>query len=179
MELTKGQPRANAVIRAAGEMAEWSRPRKGRALGIAFADYHDTLTAGVAEVSVDRKSGRIRVHNYWIAIDAGIIVQPENAHAQLEGAIVYGLSAALTEELTVKAGAIQQNNFHQYRVLRMSDMPEIHTRILATDNPPTGIGEVGVPAVAPAIANAVFKLTGKRLRKLPMSPGRVAATLKA
>ena len=180
LELTKGEPRANAVIRAVAEMAQWSKPRpKDRALGIAFSDYHDTLTAGVAEVSVDGKSGRIRVHHYWIAADPGIVVQPENAHAQLEGAIVYGLSAALTEELTVKAGAIQQSNFHQYRVLRMSDMPEIHTKILATDNPPTGIGEVGVPSVAPAIANAVFKLTGKRLRQLPMSPERVAATLKA
>jgi isoquinoline 1-oxidoreductase beta subunit len=180
LELTKGEPRANAVIRAVGEMAEWSKPRpKDRALGVAFSDYHDTLTAGIAEVSVNRKTGRIRVHNYWIAVDAGIIVQPENAHAQLESAIVYALSAALIEELTVKAGAIQQSNFHQYRVLRMSDMPEIHTRILATDNPPTGMGEVGVPAVAPAMANAVFRLTGKRLRGMPMSPQRVTAVLKA
>jgi isoquinoline 1-oxidoreductase beta subunit len=178
LDLTSDQPRANAVIRAAAEMAQWNRPReKGRALGLAFADYHDTLTAGVAEVSVDRKTGKIRVHNYWIVADPGIVVQPDNAHAQLEGAIVYGLSAALTEQLTVKAGVVQQSNFHQYRVLRMSDMPEIHTRILATENSPTGMGEVGVPAVAPAIANAVFRLTGKRLRSLPMSPERVKTAL--
>jgi isoquinoline 1-oxidoreductase beta subunit len=178
LDLTRDQPRANAVIRAVAEMAQWDRRReKGRALGLAFADYHDTLTAGVAEVSVDRKTGKIRVHNYWIAADPGIVVQPDSAHAQLEGAIVYGLSAALTEQLTVKAGVVQQSNFHQYRVLRMSDMPEIHTRILATDHPPTGMGEVGVPAVAPAIANAVFRLTGKRLRSLPMSPERVKTAL--
>jgi isoquinoline 1-oxidoreductase beta subunit len=180
LELTREHPRASAVIRAAAEMAQWNKPRpKDRALGIAFADYHDTLTAGVAEVSVDRRTGRIKVHDYWIAADAGIIVHPENAHAQLESAIVYGLSAALLEELTVKGGAIRETNFHEYRVLRMSDMPEIHTKILATDNPPTGMGEVGVPAVAPAIASAVFRLTGTRVRQLPMSPRRVLAALKA
>lgn len=180
LELTRDHPRAAAVIRAAAEMAQWDRPRgKDRALGIAFSDYHDTFTAGVAEVSVDRKTGRIRVHNYWIAADPGIVVQPENSHAQLESAVVYGLSAALIEELTVKGGAIQESNFHQYRVLRMGDMPEIHTKLVATDNPPTGMGEVGVPAVAPAIANAVFRLTGKRVRQLPMSPERVQAALKA
>jgi isoquinoline 1-oxidoreductase beta subunit len=180
LELTREHPRANAVIRAAAEMAGWGKPRpKDRALGIAFSDYHDTFTAGVAEVSVERKTGRIRVHNYWIAVDPGIVVQPENAVAQVESAVVYGLSAALLEELTVKGGAIRESNFHEYRVLRMGDMPEIHTRIMPTDNPPTGMGEVGVPSVAPAIANAVHKLTGKRLRALPMSPSRVALALKA
>ena len=180
LELTQGHPRAQGVIRAVAEMADWKRARPaGRTLGIAFSDYHETLTAGIAEVSLDRKSGRIRVHQYWIAADPGIVIQPDNAHAQLEGAVVYGLSSALTEELTIKDGAVRQQNFHEYRVLRMSDMPEIHTRIIATDNPPTGMGEVGVPSVAPAIANAVFKLTGKRLRQLPMSPERVLGTLKA
>ncbi|HSA71634.1 MAG TPA: molybdopterin cofactor-binding domain-containing protein [Burkholderiales bacterium] len=180
LELTREHPRAQAVIRAAAEMAEWNRPRpKDRALGIAFSDYHDTLTAGVAEISVDRKSGRIRVHHYWVAADPGIVVQPNNSHAQLESAVVYGLSAALLEELTVQSGAIRESNFHQYRVLRMSDMPEIHTRLIATDNPPTGMGEVGVPSVAPAIGNALFRLTGARVRELPMSPGRIQAALKA
>jgi isoquinoline 1-oxidoreductase beta subunit len=180
LELTREHPRAQAVIRAAAEMAEWNRPRpKDRALGIAFSDYHDTLTAGVAEISVDRKSGRIRVHQYWVAADPGIVVQPGNAHAQLESAVVYGLSAALLEELTVQSGAIRESNFHQYRVQRMSDMPEIHTRLIATDNPPTGMGEVGVPSVAPAIGNALFRLTGVRVRELPMSPGRIQAALKA
>jgi isoquinoline 1-oxidoreductase beta subunit len=179
LELTKDHPRAQAVIRAVAEMADWKRARPaGRALGIAFSDYHETLTAGIAEVSLDRNSGRIRVHDYWIAADPGIVVQPDNAHAQLESAVVYGLSSALSEELTIKEGAVAQKNFHEYRVLRMSDMPEIHTKLIATNNPPTGMGEVGVPSVAPAIANAVFKLTGKRLRALPMSPERVQASLK-
>ena len=112
-------------------------------------------------------------------VHAGIVVQPENAHAQLESAVVYGLSSALTEELTYKDGAVQQSNFHDYRLIRMSDMPQIHTKIIVTDNAPTGLGELGVPTVAPAIGNAVFKLTGKRLRQLPMSASRVSAALKA
>jgi len=177
LELTKGDPRANAVIRAAAEMSDFRRKRSGRGMGIAFSEYHGTLSAGVAEVSVDRASGAIKVHNYWIAVDPGLVIQPENVHAQLESAVVYGLSAALIEELTIKGGAVQQANFNTYKVLRMSDMPEIHTKIVASDGPPTGMGEVGVPAVAPAIASAVFQLTGKRLRSLPMSPERVKAVL--
>ena len=106
LELAKDHPRVMAVIRAAAEMAQWDKPRpSGRALGFAFSDYHDTLTAGVAEISLDRKTGRIRVHDYWLAADPGFAVHPENCHAQMESAVVYGLSAALTEELTVKGGA--------------------------------------------------------------------------
>lgn len=117
--------------------------------------------------------------NYRIAADPGLLIQPVHVHAQLESAVVYDLSAALTEELTIKDGAPVQSNFYEYQVLRMADMPEIHTRIVHSDAPPTGVGEVGVPSVAPAIANAVFRLTGKRLRQLPMSPDRVRAVLKA
>jgi isoquinoline 1-oxidoreductase beta subunit len=177
LELTKDQPRANAVIKAAAEMAEWGRKRDGHGMGIAFSDYHDTLSAGVAEISVDRNSGKIKVHNYWIAVDPGLVIQPDSVHAQIESAVVYGLSAALLEELTVKDGAIQQSNFDDYPVLRMSDVPEIHSRIVATNNPPTGMGEIGVVTVAPAIANALFQLTGKRLRHLPLSPQRVKKAL--
>jgi isoquinoline 1-oxidoreductase beta subunit len=93
--------------------------------------------------------------------------------------VVYGLGSALTEELTYKDGAVQQSNFHNYQLIRMSDMPQIHTKVIVTDNAPTGLGELGVPTVAPAIGNAVFKLTGKRLRQLPMSASRVSAALKA
>lgn len=180
LELTKDHPRAHGVIEVVADMSQWSSPRgNGRGLGIAFSEYHGTLTAGVAEVSVDRGTGKIKVHDYWIAVDPGLVIQPENAHAQIESAVIYGLSAALYEELTVKNGAIQQSNFHQYSVLRMADVPEIHTKLVPTDNPPTGMGEVGVPTVAPAIANAVFQLTGKRLRHLPMSSAYVKGELKA
>jgi isoquinoline 1-oxidoreductase beta subunit len=179
LELTKNQPRAQAVIKAAAQMSRFGQRklRKGHGMGIAFSDYHGTLSAGVAEVSVDRSTGKVKVHNYWIAVDPGLVIQPTNVHAQLESAVVYGLSAALLEELTVKDGAIQQSNFNDYHVLRMSDLPQIHTKIVATDNPPTGMGEIGVVTVAPAIANALFQLTGRRLRALPMSPDRVKKAL--
>lgn len=177
LELTKPQPRANAVIKAAAEMSNFSKKRPSRGMGIAFSDYHGTYTAGVAEVSLDEKTGKITVHNYWIAVDPGMVLQPNHVHAQLESAIVIALSAALIEELAFKDGAPQASNFNDYPVLRMADMPQIHTKIVATDNAPTGIGEVGIPTVAPAIANAVAQLTGKRLRHLPMTPDRVKQSL--
>jgi isoquinoline 1-oxidoreductase subunit beta len=177
LELTKYNARANAIIKAAAEMSEYSKKRPDHGMGIAFSDYHGTYTAGVAEVSVDRQSGKITVHNYWIAVDPGIVLQPNQVHAQLESAVVFGLSAALLEELAFKDGAAQASNFNDYPVLRMADIPPIHTKIVATNNPPTGIGEVGVPAVAPAIANAVAQLTGKRLRNMPMTPERVKKAL--
>jgi isoquinoline 1-oxidoreductase subunit beta len=177
LDLAKNHPRVLAVINAAAEMSDWTRKREGRGLGFAFSDYHDTFAAGVAEVSVDRTTGKIKVHNYWIAVDPGIVIQPDNVHAQLESGVIYGLSAALLEELTLREGAVQQSNFNDYPVLRMSDVPPIHTRIVATNHKPTGMGEIGVVPVAPSIANAVFQLTGKRLRHLPMSPERVKKAL--
>lgn len=177
LDLTKDHPRAQAVIKAVAEMADWKKKRpKGRGLGIAFSDYHDTFTAGIAEVSVE-KSGKIRVHKYWVAVDPGLVIQPDNAQAQVESAIVYALSGALSEELSMKGGAVQQSNFNDYQVMRMSDMPELFIKIISSNNPPTGMGEVGIPCVAPAIGNAVAQLTGKRLRHLPMSSDRVKKAL--
>jgi isoquinoline 1-oxidoreductase subunit beta len=112
-----------------------------------------------------------------LPVDPGLAVQPTNVLAQLEGAAVFGLSVALIEELTIKNGAPVQSNFNDYPVLRMSDMPEIHTKLVKSDAAPTGMGEIGVLPVAPAIANAIFQLTGKRLRALPMSPDRVKRAL--
>lgn len=177
LELTKNKPRANAVINAVAEMSDFKRKRPGHGMGIAFADYHDTLSAGIAEISLDQKTGKITVHNYWIVTDPGLVIQPDHVHAQLESAVVYGLSAALIEQFAVKDGAVQAMNFDSYPVMRMSEVPEIHTKILATNNPPSGMGEIGVVTVAPAIANAVFQLTGKRLRHLPMTADRVKKTL--
>jgi isoquinoline 1-oxidoreductase beta subunit len=177
LELTKDKPRANAVIKAVVEMSDFKRKRPGHGMGIAFSDYHDTLSAGVAEISLDQKSGKIKVHNYWVAVDPGLVIQPDHVHAQLESAVIYGLSAALIEQFAVKDGAVQAKNFDSYPVMRMSEVPEIHTKIVTTDNPPSGMGEIGVVAVAPAIANAVFQLTGKRLRHLPMTAERVKKTL--
>lgn len=177
LQLTKNDARATAVLREVAKMSDWKRKRTGRALGLAFADYHGSLSAGVVEVSLQKSSGKIKVHNMWLAVDPGIAVQPTNVLAQLEGAAVFGLSVALMEELTIRDGAPVQSNFNDYPVLRMSDMPEIHTKIVASNAPPTGMGEIGVLPIAPAIANAVFQLTGKRLRALPMSPERVKRAL--
>jgi len=177
LELTKDKPRANAVIKAVAEMSDFAKKRPGRGMGIAFSDYHGTLSAGVAEVSLDAKTGKIKVHNYWIAVDPGAVIQPDNVHAQLESCVVFGLSAALIEEFAVKDGAVQATNFDSYPVMRMSNVPEIHTRIVTTANPPSGMGEIGLVTVAPAVANAVFQLTGKRLRHLPMTAERVKQAL--
>jgi isoquinoline 1-oxidoreductase beta subunit len=173
LQLTQHDARANAVLREVAQMSDWKRKRNGRGLGIAFSDYHGTLAAGVVEVSLNRQTGKIKVHHMWLAVDPGLAVQPVNILAQLEGAAVFGLSVALIEELTIKDGAPVQSNFNDYPVLRMSDMPEIHTKLVKSDAAPTGMGEIGVLPVAPAIANAIFQLTGKRLRALPMSPQRV------
>lgn len=179
LELTKDHPRASAIIKAVADMADWKRKRaNGRGLGIAFSDYHGTVTAGIAEVSVDKSSGKIKVHDFWIAVDPGLVIQPVNIHAQLESGVIYGVSAALMEKLTIANGAVQESNFHDYEVLRMADIPEIHTKVVETDNPPTGTGEVGVPSAAAAIGNAVFAAIGTRLRHLPMSPANVKAAVK-
>jgi isoquinoline 1-oxidoreductase beta subunit len=177
LQLTQHDTRANAVLREVAKMSDWKRKRNGRGLGIAFSDYHGTLAAGVVEVSLNRQTGKIKVHQMWLAVDPGMAIQPVNILAQLEGAAVFGLSVALIEELTIKDGAPVQSNFNDYPVLRMSDMPEIHTKLVKSDAAPTGMGEIGVLPVAPAIANAVFQLTGKRLRALPMSPQRVKTAL--
>ena len=154
-------------------MADIGRKRQGRAVGIAYNDALHSHTAAAAEVSVDEASGQIKVHHLWAAVDAGIAVQPKNIVAQIESAMTFGLGAALIEQITLKDGVVQETNFHEYRVMRMSDMPPMDVKVISTDNKPTGIGEAGVPVVAPAIANAVAQLTGKRLRHLPMTPERV------
>jgi isoquinoline 1-oxidoreductase beta subunit len=177
LALTKDKPRANAVIKAVAEMSNFKKKRPGHGMGIAFSDYHDTFSAGVAEVSLDAKTGKIKVHNYWIAVDPGMVIQPDSVVAQLESAVIFGLSAALIEEFAVKDGVVQATNFDSYPILRMSDVPEIHSKIVATNNAPSGMGEIGVLTVAPAIANAVFQLTGKRLRHLPMTAERVKKAL--
>ena len=177
LELTKNHPRANAVIKAVAEMSDFAKKQPDRGKGIAFCNYDGTYTACVAEASVDKQTGKIRVHNLWMAVDPGVVVQPNQIHAQLESGMVFGLSAALIEELRFKDGAPQATNFDSYPVLRMADMPEIHTKIVASDAAPTGIGEVAVPTVAPAVANAIGQLTGKRLRDVPMSPDRVKQSL--
>jgi len=140
-------------------------------------NYSGTQIALAAEVSLDRKSGALRVRNVWTALDPGITVQPDNIKAQTESSIVYGLGFALFERITIDDGAVQESGFYDYRVPRMSDIPEMHIEVVASDNHPTGVGQMATPLMAPAIANAVAELTGVRLRESPMTPERVKKAL--
>jgi isoquinoline 1-oxidoreductase beta subunit len=179
LELSEGQPRVQTLLRAVAGMSDWVRKRDGRALGAATMVKDDTLAAGVAEVSVDRVSGKIKVHNVWVAIDAGIAVQPKNITAQTEGSIVYGLGHVLREKIVIKNGRVQQSNFGDYEPARMSDVPNIEVKVISTDNPPTGAGEDGLPLLACSVGNAIAALTGVRLRELPFAPDRVRGALGA
>ena len=178
LALLQDTPRAAAVLRKVVDMSSYKTKRDGgRAVGIAYSDALHSHTAVAAEVSVDNNSGKITVHHLWAAVDPGTVVQPKNVAAQIKSAMTFGLGAALRERITIKDGVIQQTNFDGYQVMRMSDMPPMDVEVISTADPPTGIGEAGVPAVAPAIANAVAQLTGKRLRHLPMTPDRVKESL--
>jgi len=179
LELSEGQPRAQLLLREVAAMSDWSRKRDGRALGIAFAEKDDSLNAGVAEVSVDRATGKVKVHNIWAAIDCGLAVQPRNLAAQIQGGIIYGLGSVLREKITIKDGRVLQSNFSDYEVTRMSDVPNVEIKVVSTDNPPTGAGEDGVPLVGCAVGNAIAALTGVRLHELPFAPDRVRGALGA
>jgi isoquinoline 1-oxidoreductase beta subunit len=164
--LLKDEPRHLGVLNLAAEKAGWGTPLpQGRARGIAVHASFGSWVAQVAEVSVER--GTIRVHRIVCAVDCGLAVNPASIHAQLESAVAFGLSAALHSRLSFKEGRVQESNFHDFPVLRLSGMPKVEVHIAASSEKPGGIGEPGVPPVAPAVANAVFALTGLRLRETP------------
>jgi isoquinoline 1-oxidoreductase beta subunit len=164
--LLKDEPRHLGVLNLAAEKAGWGTPLpQGRARGIAVHASFGSWVAQVAEVSVER--GTIRVHRVVCAVDCGLAVNPASIHAQLESAVAFGLSAALHSRLSFKEGRVQESNFHDFPVLRLSGMPKVEVHIAASSEKPGGIGEPGVPPVAPAVANAVFALTGLRLRETP------------
>ncbi len=172
-------PRADDLLRALAEMSEWTRKRPaGGGVGLCLRNEDGTLVGMVAEVSVDRKTGEVKVRKVWAAIDAGLAIQPDNIAAQIEGAITYSLGAALFERITMTNGAVEQNNFYDYRVPRLADVPEIEVKVISTDNPPSGIGEMG-GNVTGAVANAVAATTGARVRHMPLTPERVLAAIRA
>jgi len=177
LELLKNTPRARKVVERVAQMADWPRKRDGRALGLAYIDYSGSQVAAIAEVSLDRASGQIKVHDFWCAIDCGIAVQPDNVVAQTESSIVYGLGLALTERISIKNGAVEQSNFYDYHVPRMNEVPQMHIEVITTDNHPTGAGQMATPLVTPVIASAVASLTGVRLRHSPFTPDRVKKAL--
>ena len=174
-----GQARLKAVLNAAAERGGWNTPvAQGRGRGIACCLDVDTAVAMVAEVSVDRAEGTIRVHHVAAAMDPGLVVNPDGARAQVEGNIMWGVGSALIEELTFKDGQVEAGNFDRYPLLTMKDAPDVDVVLLeAGDGRPRGVGEPPIGPVAAAIANAVFAATGARLRQLPMNPARVKAAL--
>ncbi len=170
-ELYKNDPRALGVINLAAEKSNWGEPLPaGQGRGMAyFATFGVTHVADVAEVTVDA-NGNVRVTRVVCAVDCGRVVNPDNVAAQMQGGIVFGLTAALKAQATIKNGRVQESNFHDYPIWRMDEMPLIEVYIVPSENRPTGIGEMGVPPIAPAIANAVYAATGKRVRHIPIKP---------
>ncbi|HWU83585.1 MAG TPA: xanthine dehydrogenase family protein molybdopterin-binding subunit [Methylophilaceae bacterium] len=166
-ELLKDHPRHLAALNLAAEKADWGKPLpKGIARGIAVHESFGSFVAQVAEVSVE--DGAVKVHRMVCAIDCGLAVNPESLRAQMESSIAFGLGAALQSEITFKHGQVQQSNFHDYLVLRMNQMPKVEVHIVPSQEKMGGAGEPALPPVAPAVTNAVFALTGKRIRSLPI-----------
>ncbi|MBV9117810.1 MAG: xanthine dehydrogenase family protein molybdopterin-binding subunit, partial [Acetobacteraceae bacterium] len=173
--LLDNAPRAKAVLDLAAERAGWGEAlskRVGRGVSLQFA--FGSYMAQVAEVEVS-KTGAVRVRRVVCAVDCGTVVNPDTVRAQAEGAIIFGITAALNGEITVNGGRVEQTNFDTYQMLRMNEAPAIDVHIVRSGEPPGGMGEPGTSAVVPAIANAVFAATGKRLRKMPIDPAGLRA----
>ena len=177
LDLLHNAPAEQEVLRAVANMAGWKKGEKsGR--GVSFVTNAGTYLATIAQVTVDRSTGVIRVPEIWIAADVGVPISPRNLDAQLQSAVIHSLSNLLKERITFKNGEIQQSNFYDYQVLRMSEAPEVHTHIVPSTRNPVGIGDLGGIGVGPAVANAFFSATGHRLRQSPFLPERVLAVLK-
>ncbi len=161
------KPRQRRVLQLAAERSGWGKPPPGRYHGIALMEGYTTHLAQVAEISV--ANGELKVHKITCVVDCGQMVNPRIVESQMESGIVFGLSAALWGEITLVGGQVQQTNFNNYRLLRNNELPELDVYLVDSDEPPGGIGEAAVPLVAPALCNAIFAATGKRLRELPIA----------
>lgn len=168
LALLKHNPRAENVLKLAAQKAGWKGPRNGsigRGLSVQFA--FGTYMAMVVDAQVE--DGEVRVKRVVCALDCGVVVNPDTIQAQVEGGVIFGISGALWGDITFKNGRVEQSNFHDYRVLRMHETPQIETHIVASNEAPGGMGEPGTSALMPALANAVYAATGKRIRKLPIA----------
>ena len=169
LDLLAGHPRHAAVLRRAAEAAGWGEPLpEGRYRGISLAESFSSYVAQVAEISLDA-GGRITVDRVVCAVDCGTAVNPDQIRAQMEGGIGFGLGAVLRSEITLTDGYVDQDNFHTYEVLRIEEMPRVEVHIIDSAAPPTGVGEPGVPPIAAAVANAIYRATGQRLYSLPLA----------
>jgi len=161
-------PRHKAILELVAKEANWGTPPPaGRARGLGVVFSYGSYAATAAEVSV-APDGAVKVHRLVTGIDAGLAVNPDQVKAQMEGGAVYALTAVLYGKITLDKGRVQQTNFHQYPMLRINEMPVVDVHILDSGNPAGGLGEPGVPSVAPAVCNAIFAATGKRIRRLPI-----------
>ena len=166
--MLKKSPRHLRALQVAAEKAGWgSRAPAGRARGLAVHESFGSIIAEVAEVSVDDRK-RVRVHEVTCAVDCGLAVNPLGIEAQVQGAVAFGLGPVLHSELTLEHGRVQQSNFHDYEVLRLDEMPQVAVHIVKSQARMGGIGEPAAAPISAAVANAVFALTGKRLRSLPL-----------
>lgn len=174
LELLVGNPRLLNVLKLTAEKSGWNtKPPEGIFRGIASHVFHDTLIGMVAEISISKKQ-TIKVHRIVCGVDCGIVINPKIIKAQMESGIAFGLTATLKSSITLKKGKVEQSNFDDFELLRMDEMPEVEVYIVASNESPTGIGEAGVPTVAPAVANAVFAATGKRARTIPIKLSELA-----
>ena len=179
MGLLAGKPRFANVLKLAADKAGWGKPlAKGRALGIALMEGYDTYMAQVAEVSLN-DSGEVQVHRVTVAADMGHMVNPDTVEAQLQSSIIFGMGAALKHQITMTAGRVQETNYHNFQPVRMNEAPKIDIVLVKSTEKPGGIGEPATAVVAPAIANAVAKLTGKRVRRLPITAEALKQTTAA
>jgi isoquinoline 1-oxidoreductase beta subunit len=174
LSLLKDKPRHTRVLQIAAQRANWGRHPAGRVQGVAFMEGYTTHMAQIAEITVD--AGVLTVHKITCVVDCGQMVNPRIVESQIESGIVFGLSAALWGDITLVAGRVQQTNFNSYRVLRGNEMPDVDVHLLESDEAPGGIGEPAVAPVAPAICNAIFAATGKRLRTLPIAGQNLSRT---
>jgi isoquinoline 1-oxidoreductase beta subunit len=179
-DLLKTASKLRGVLDLAATKAGWERPlpagvHRGIALDVWYGpdESRGTPVAMVAEVSVN-SHGVVKVNRVVAAVDCGTVINPKIVEAQISGGIAFGLTATIKSAITIKNGRSQQSNFHDFPILRLDEMPEVEVHIVPGSAAPTGIGEVGVPPVAPAVANAVASATGKRIRHLPILPKDLA-----